>query len=758
MASKAGVSFAGSRLALWVLARLQSGFPTLHFCPVRLSATILEGNCTALGAAIFTPKTAALPPQFVSGSFVNDAGLVTLIIVLFATAAIIALRDRGRRAKHSTRAQSYERLFDTSPVGIYQADAKGQILEINRPCADLWGYSSGREARGVSMRDHFAEPEEFINFLLALEMHGEATGRELRWLKRDGATIWVLHTARLFYDEQIGSALIQGTTVDITERKRLEQIAAERDAAEEANRLKSEFLARISHEIRTPMNGILGLTDLALKTNLDEEQRDYLRSVRGSAHSLMSIINDVLDFSKIEANRLDLDPIEFNLLQEIHDAITTLAIAAHEKGHELVCDVDPLFPEMVIGDATRIRQILVNLVANAIKFTERGEVILRASAAEENDRTKLRFEIVDTGIGIPKEKQQSIFDAFTQAEPSIGRRFGGTGLGLTIASRLVHRMSGQIWVESEPGAGATFFVTLTLPRPHTTTRGLYRLNHALALAGKTALIVEDNFQARRILAEMLRSWHIEPVLAGSGKEAIAVLESAAKENLSFDFGLIDAALADFGGVALIRELQRKAGARFPIIAMFDSVHRPHDLRCSAKLGVRAHVPKPVWRADLEKALLAAMPASGAADPHAIIEPVRAVEADPIRTLKILLAEDNIINQKLAARLLEKQGHQVVVANNGCEALKAMMQEDFDAVLMDVQMPEMDGVEVTRLIREQEIGGRSRRVIIAMTAHAFAGDRQKCLEAGMDEYISKPFEIAELYALLKKVTSQTEISA
>jgi two-component system, sensor histidine kinase and response regulator len=412
----------------------------------------------------------------------------------------------------------------------------------------------------------------------------------------------------------------------------------------------------------------------------------------------------------------------------------------------------------VIGDPTRLRQILVNLVSNAIKFTDRGEVILRASSTVQTDHADLRFEITDTGIGIPKEKQRSIFDPFAQADISMGRRFGGTGLGLTIASRLVERMGGRIWVESEAGEGATFCFTFTLPLPRPTQPELYVLNTALMLAGKTALVVEDNLEARRVLGDMLRAWQIRPVLAGSGLEAAGALASAAEENRCFDFALVDARLADIDGFELIRRIQHRAATKVPVIAMLDSAHRMQDLSRCRSLEVEAHVMKPVWRIDLEKAMLTTISGHepGYSPAVALLQPEPGTEG--VRRLRILLAEDNLINQKLARRLLEKQGHEVAIANNGLQALSAMTHQTFDAVLMDVQMPEMSGIEATRLFRRQENDRSRKQVIIAMTAHALPGDREKCLEAGMNEYISKPFNIGELYALLKKVSSQSEISA
>jgi two-component system, sensor histidine kinase and response regulator len=766
MAIKASIiSMVGCWMVIWLSTRLlPRHIPFLRWpatAAALLGLTIVAAHYTAAGAVVLSPKTAALRPELtVTGSLLGGIAAAAIVVMFVTVAALIAVADRRilRWSGRSISAQSYQLLFEKSPVGIYQADLEGRLLDINGPCARLWGYPSRLEACGANIRDHFADPDEFTTLLLNLELHEEATGQELRFVKRDGTTVWVLHNASLVDDKQGGSVIIQATMIDITERKVLEDLATQLDAAEEANRLKSEFLARISHEIRTPMNGILGLTDLALQTNLDEEQRDYLRSVRGSANSLLNIINDVLDFSKIEANRIDLEPIEFNVQLELRDSMKALAITAHEKGLEFICDIDPLFPKAVVGDPTRLRQILINLVANAIKFTDRGEVILRAFASAQNDQADLRFEIADTGIGIPEEKQRSIFDPFAQAEISTGRRFGGTGLGLTIASRLVERMGGRIWVESEAGEGATFYFTLTLPLPKPSPPELYLLNTALMFAGKTALVVEDNIEARRVLGDMLRAWQIQPVLASSGLEATEVLASAMQENRSFDFALVDAHLTDMDGFELVRQIRHRLASKVPVIAMLDSAHRDPDLSRCRSLGVETHVMKPVWRIDLEKAMLTTFgghePGYSPAEALLRLEP----EGESVRPLRILLAEDNLINQKLATRLLEKQGHAVAIANNGLEALSAMTGETFDAVLMDVQMPEMGGIEATQLFRRQENGNARKQVIIAMTAHALPGDREKCLEAGMDEYISKPFNISELYALLKKVSSQTKISA
>jgi PAS domain S-box-containing protein len=702
-------------------------------------------------------------PRFRSASdscILAIAALALVALAIFATAVMAAVSDRrilkGSKRRKATE-ESYRLLFERSPAGIYQATTDGKILDANEACARLWGCASRVEARSGSIQQYFADAEAYTEFMLILEAEQRVSGREIRFVRRDGKTAWALLNAFLIEGEAAGSVVIQATMMDITEQKELEMIAVQRDTAEAASLAKSEFLARMSHEIRTPMNGIIGMTEIVLDTNLDAEQREYLGCVKTSARSLLAIINDVLDFSKIEANRIELDPVEFKLQLELRDAMKTLAVGAHEKRLEFTCDIAPGFPEIVLGDPTRLRQILVNLVANAIKFTEQGSVVLRASSTTRDDEADLHFEVIDTGIGIPKDKQKMIFDPFSQVDSSIARQFGGTGLGLTISAWLAERMGGSIWLESAPGHGSTFHFSVTLPLPRPSSPDLYALSAALMLAGKTVMVIEDNPETGCVLEELLRRCQMNPVLVSSGQDAMTLLVEPVASRQHIDLLLIDAQLSGADGFEIVHRLRRKSSVEIPVVMMLDSVSRVHDLARCRSLGIEAYVMKPVWKMDLEKAMRAALQnqnLSGSSN----LQSASAILPATDRPLSILLAEDNLINQKVASRLLEKQGHQVHIANNGVEALNAMLSESFDAVFMDIQMPEMSGLEATRRLREQEKSDGRRQLIIAMTAHALAGDREKCLQAGMDEYISKPFNVNELYALLGKVDVDRRISA
>jgi PAS domain S-box-containing protein len=689
---------------------------------------------------------------------IGIAALALVALIIFAIALTAAVSDR-RILKESKRRkateESYRLLFERSPAGIYRATTDGKILDTNEACARLWGCVSRSEARCGSVQQYFADTDTYTDLMLSLEAEQRVSGREVRFVRRDGKTAWALLNASLIEGDPAGSMVIQATMMDITEQKELEIIAVQRDAAEAASLAKSEFLARMSHEIRTPMTGIIGMTEIVLDSNLDAEQREYLGCVKTSARSLLAIINDVLDFSRIEANRIELDPVEFKLQLELRDAMKTLAIGAHEKRLEFTCDIAPGFPDVVLGDPTRLRQILVNLVANAIKFTERGSVVLRASSTTGGDKAHLHFEVIDTGIGIPKDKQKMIFDPFSQVDSSVARQFGGTGLGLTISARLAERMDGRIWLESAPGHGSTFHFSVTLPLPRQSSPDLYALSAALMLAGKTAIVIEDNPETGSVLEDLLRRCQMNPVLVRSGHDAISLLVENGGSSQRIDLLVIDAQVSGADGFEIVHRLRRKSNIEIPIVMMLDSVSRVHDLSRCRSLGIEAYIMKPVWKMDLEKAMSTALQnrgLSGSPSVRSIVTPATD------RPLSILLAEDNLINQKLASRLLEKQGHQVHIANNGVEALNAMLSESFDAVFMDIQMPEMSGLEATRLLRQQEKSDGRRQLIIAMTAHALAGDREKCLQAGMDEYISKPFNVNELYALLGKVDVERRISA
>jgi len=588
----------------------------------------------------------------------------------------------------------------------------------------------------------------------ALHAGRNSYSHEFRIRARDGSVHWILENVDIERETDDTWRLV-GVCTEITDRKRAEDKLQEaRDGALEISQLKSEFLANMSHEIRTPMNGIVGMTELLRDTPLTDEQREYLEMINVSADALLRVINDVLDFSKIEAGRIEIDDEDFTLRPCIEDALGLLAVRAHQKGLELVCRIESDVPDKVIGDALRVRQILVNLVGNAIKFTEAGEIYVHCAHEVVDDRQIfIHVSVSDTGVGIHPEKQALVFKAFRQADASTTRRHGGTGLGLAISSQLAQRMHGRMWVESEEGTGSTFHFTtlLRLQAGEPTDR---ETTPPATLRGLPVLLVDDNETALANTAAVLQSWGLRCTHVADADRALEALAQADAQRDPFAAALIDATLPATDSFHFVSQVIEQYGSDTAVMMMLSASDRPDDARRSRDCGVRTIVNKPVREAELFRAVHAVLDLPIEADAFAGGLP--GVSAEPgDRSLRVLLAEDNPVNQRVALKMLEKLGHRITIVGDGPSAVRAAGETAFDLLLMDVQMPELNGYEAAGAIREAEHGTDRHVPIIAMTAHTMKGDRERCLEAGMDGYVAKPISAAALVGEIARLVPEMD---
>jgi PAS domain S-box-containing protein len=685
-----------------------------------------------------------------------------LLQMLTAIGSQIGQFMKRKRAEEALRQeeQRFRSLIEATTAIVWNTPASGEF-EDEQPGWSAFTGQTFEQLKGWGWLDA-VHPDDRPN--TARVWSAAVSARSLyqvahRLRRNDGEYRHMLVRAVPILAQEGGIREWVGVHTDIDTEKRAEVAMREaKDAALAATRSKSEFLANMSHEIRTPLNGIIGMAELTLDTPLNTEQREYIGMVKLSADHLLAVINDILDFSKIEAGKLELDQVDFDLRETLDDTVATLALRAHKKGLELAGYLASDVPSALAGDPHRLCQVVVNLIGNAIKFTEAGEVVLRVELESQTEQeVVLHFAVSDTGIGITPDQQQKLFKAFSQADTSTTRKYGGTGLGLAISARLVQTMGGEIWLESQFGRGTTFHFTVRFGRA---LGPISRLSPAepASLHGLSVLVVDDNATNRLILKEMLTRWGMTPTVVEGGREALLKLEEARTAGVPFALVLLDAMMPEMDGFTLAARIKQDPNLTVSTLMMLSSANRREDTAHCRKIGIAAYLTKPIRQSSLLDAIMTSLGSSARITDDSPLAVAPQLSGTPCRKLRLLLAEDNSVNQRLAVSLLEKRGHSVVVVGNGRDATRALDKERFDAVLMDVQMPEMDGFEAAGAIRARDAVTGRRTTIVAMTARALKGDRDRCLEAGMDAYVAKPLRPHELFEILEGLALSTARSA
>jgi len=774
-----GLSFVAAVVASFVVIRLSFRLreQTTQWSRKKSNFAFLIGtalvvlNYLSMVCVTYRPSVEWDHRSAVSVTALTLSGIVADALGILVLVVLISLADRSFWEER----QLLDAFLEYIPDKVYFKDLESRFVRISRSKADAWGLSHPSEALNKTDADTYTS--EHAERALADEQQIIRSGegileKEEMQTYPDGRVTWTTTSKMPLYDRRGQIIGTMGISHDITDRKLAEQELAMKveelaqsnvtlnelaEAAKAASRAKSEFLANMSHEIRTPLNGILGMTDLTLGTRLTHEQRDNLETVKLSADSLLSVINDILDFSKIEAAKIELEEIDFDLRECVEGSLKTLALRADEKGLELLSEIAPGAPQYVTGDPGRLRQVLINLLGNALKFTPKGEVALNVSTeCQEDNKITLHFVVSDTGVGIERSKLQAIFESFNQADTSTTRVFGGTGLGLTISKSLIEMMGGNIWVESEVGVGSHFHFTATFGFGADRGSGVHKALNSTVLDGVKVLIVDDNHTNRRILEGLVTQWGMNPTSVSDAESALNELSTAQEIEKPYRLMLTDMHMPHVDGFTLVEQVTERPAISTTTIMMLSSAGQAGDAaRCEA-LGIAAYIMKPVRQSELRDAITRVLQSRDQSQPVSLITQEKLLETRKTsKSLNILLAEDNPVNQKVAVRMLENRGHRVTVVGNGKEATAAMVRRHYDLVLMDVQMPEMDGLEATRQLRDRELkqGSMSRQTVVAMTALVMEGDRERCLAAGMDGYLSKPIRQQELDHVLDSYAAE-----